>query len=123
MMVGGDGMGWLPLVGREGECLGQSEGWNWQEAHTLPDSLSSSLVPKNISPPQAFHPPVFLLDSPLAGSPKKDLRPRCAGNNKVGEEYLIWEQIDIDTAGFPFSMNSTFVKIKLMQNIALNLIT
>ena len=28
MMVGGDGMGWLPLVGREGECLGQSEGWN-----------------------------------------------------------------------------------------------
>ena len=40
MMVGGDGMGWLPLVGREGECVGQSEGWNWQEAHTLPDSLS-----------------------------------------------------------------------------------
>ena len=40
MMVGGDGMGWFPLVGREGECLGQSEGWNWQEAHTLPDSLS-----------------------------------------------------------------------------------
>ena len=99
--------------------MGQSEGWNWQEAHTLPDSLSSSLVPKNISPPPAFH-----LDSPLAGSPpKKDLRPRCAGNNKVGEEYLIWEQIDIDTAGFLFPMNSTFVKIKLVQNIDLNLIT
>ena len=64
MMVGGR----FPLVGREGECVGQSEGWNWQEAHTLPDSLSSSLVPKNISPPPAFH-----LDSPLAGSPKKKI--------------------------------------------------
>ena len=78
---------------------------------------------KNISPPPAFHPQIFLLDSPLAGSPKKDLRPRCARNNKVGEEYLIWEQIDIDTAVFLFPMNSTFVKIKLVQNIDLNLIT
>ena len=65
-------MGRFPLVGREGECVGQSEGWNWQEAHTLPDSLSSSLVPKNIVPPPVFH-----LDSPLVGSQKRSQTQVC----------------------------------------------